>query len=543
MIAVPIISSNGTELPATFQLVSVEVVRELNRIPTAQLVFADGDIPKSEFPALDSDALEPGAKIEIKVREGDEITALFKGLVARVRFDLTGLGPRLFVDCKDKVFRLTRPRRSAIYSDSTDADAIGTILRRAKVDAGDLGEGGEKQLALVQYDASDWDFIVSRAESVGSGVVVKDGELSVVPLSVSGSANRTVELGIDDIADFELELDAGGQHPDITAIGWDLSQGAVTEAAAAEPISPAQGNVDPGKAATSLGVDDAVLRHLVPLSGAELKAWASARLAQDRLAMFRGRISIGSAGDIAPMDLIKLRGFGARFNGKALVTGIRHTIEGNQWRTDLRLGLSAEPFTQTADIVASPAQGLLPAARGLSIGVVSEYADDPDGEFRVKVTLPGVTGGDDTLWARLTAPEAGKERGFFFRPDPGDEVVLGFLADDPRQPIVLGALFGSKNKPPKPFSDVSKENISKGLATKHGISLDLTDEDGKAIIHLKTPKGTLTIDDDSGEIKLSDGNKNSIVLSKEGVAIKSGKDFKLEATGKVALKGASINAN
>lgn len=543
MVAVPIISSNGTELPEAFQLVSVEVVRELNRIPTAQLIFADGEIPKSEFPALDSEALEPGAKIEIKVRQGDEITSLFNGLVSRVRFDLGSLGPRLYVDCKDKAFRLTKPRRSAIYSESTDADAIATILRRAKVDAGDLGGGGEKQLALVQYDASDWDFIVSRAESAGSGVVVMDGKLSVLPLSVSGSAARAFELGIDDIADFELELDVGSQHPDVTAIGWDLPQGSITDAAAADPISPAQGNVDAAKAGSSLGFEEAVLRHMVPLSSSELKAWASARLAQDRLAMFRGRISIGGAGDIAPLDLIKLDGFGARFNGKALVTGIRHTIEGNQWLTDLRLGLSAEPFAKTSDIIATPAQGLLPAARGLSIGVVSEYADDPDGEFRVKVKLPGVTGGEDTLWARLTAPEAGSERGFFFRPDPGDEVVIGFLADDPRQPIVLGALFGSRNKPPPSFAELSKDNVSKGLVTKHGIALDLIDKDGKQIIHLKTPKGTLTIDDDSGEIQLSDGNRNSIILSKEGVAIKSGKDFKLEATGKVALKGASIDAN
>ena len=542
MVAVPIITGNGKELPATWELVSVEVVHELNRIPTAQLIFADGEIPKSEFPALDSDALQPGAAIEIKVRVDDKVTPLFKGLVARVRLDYANNGPRVAVECKDKAFRLTKPRRSTIFPESTDADAFATILGRAKLAAGDLG-GGEKQLTLVQYDASDWDFIVSRAESSGRGVVVKDGKLSVLPLAVSGSAALAVELGIDEVGDFELELDAESQHPDVTAIGWDLPQRKVTDAAAAKKVEPAQGNVDPAKVGRDLGLADAVLRHLVPISGGELKAWASARLAQDRLAMFRGRLSIGGTGEIDPLNLIELKGFGARFNGKALVTGIRHTIEGNQWSTDLRLGLAAEPFTRTADIVAPPAQGLLPAARGLSIGIVSEYKDDPDGEFRVRVTLPGVSGGEDKVWARLIAPEAGSGRGFFFRPDPGDEVVLGFLAEDPRQPVVLGALFGSKNKPPKPFADVSKDNIAKGLVTKHGIALDLTDKDGKAIIHLKTPKGTLTINDDKGEIELSDGHKNSLVLSKKGVTIKSGKDFKLEASGKVELKGASINAN
>jgi len=32
-------------------------------------------------------------------------------------------------------------------------------------------------------------------------------------------------------------------------------------------------------------------------------------------------------------------------------------------------------------------------------------------------------------------------------------------------------------------------------------------------------------------------------MSKDGIEIKSGKDFKLEAKGKVTLKGASIDAN
>lgn len=543
MVAVPNITSNGSELPSTFELTSIEVVREVNRIPYAQIVLADGDIPNSKFPALDSDALEPGAAIEIKVSDGDTTTPLFKGLVARVRLEFANGGPRLAVECKDKAFRLTKTRRSVIYPKGTDADAIGTILNRAKIDAGDLESGAGDQPVLVQYDSSDWDFIVSRAEAGGSGVVVRDGAMSVVPLAVSGGAARTLQLGIDDISDFELELDAGCQYPDVSAIGWDLPERAITDAAAASPVKLAQGNIDPADAGRSLGLDDAVLRHLVPASATELKAWASARLAQSRLAMLRGRITIGGGGDLALMDLIELSGFGDRFNGNALVTGVRHTIEDGGWTTDLRLGLSAEPFSEAADIVAQPAHGLLPGARGLSIGVVSDYADDPDGEYRVRLTLPGMSASDDTLWARLAAPEAGSGRGFFFRPEPGDEVIVGFLGEDPRQPVVLGALYGSKNKPPSSFAQLSKDNISKGLVTKHGIAVDLKDKDGKAAISLKTPKGLITIDDDKGEIQLTDGNSNNIVLSKDGVAIKSGKDFKIEAPGKLVLKGATIDAN
>lgn len=542
MIAVPVITSNGAELPESFELISVEVVREVNRIPFARLLFDDGDLPSATFPALDSADLAPGATLAIKVRLGDEITPLFEGLVQRLRLEHADGRPRLAVECKDKAARLTSPRRSAIYVENTDGDAVAAILRRNGLDLGTIDLEGAATPTLVQYEASDWDFIVSRAEAGGCVVVVADGELSVARLDLSVAAVRSLKLGIDGIEEFELELDAGGQHPDVSAVGWDLTASAASEPATAAPLALEQGDLKPDAVGRSLGLEEAELRHLTPASAAELKTWASARLAYNRLAMIRGRIALSGAGDIAPLDLIELNGFGARFDGKALIAGVRHSVDSSGWRTDLTLGLSPERFSETPNILGTPAQGLLPAARGLSLGVVVGHADDPDGEFRVKVKIPGVTG-EETLWARLAAPEAGNERGFFFRPDPGDEVVVGFLAEDPRFPIVLGALFGSNNRPPSAFADLTEDNIPKGLVTRHGIEIALTDQDGKPILKLATPKGKLSIDDDKGEIALSDGNENSILLSKDGVTIKAGKDFKIEAVGKIVLKGASIDAN
>ncbi len=541
MVAVPVVSANGEELSADFELISAEVEREANRIPSARLVFEGGDIARKLFPALDSDSLKPGAEIEIKVQDGDTVTPLFKGLVLRLNMEIIAGVPRLLVDCRDKAFKLTKPRRSLIYAEGTDSDAIGAILTRTGITAGDLGPAGPNQPALVQYDASDWDFIVSRADANGLAVIVKDAELSLVKPDVSGSAAVSIQLGIDEIDEAELELDAGDQYPDMSAVGWDMTQGAVTDPSAADPVTLAQGNVDPADAGSALGLDEAVLPHMVPAPGPELKAWASARLARSRLAMVSGRVTLGGT-DIAPMDLLGLAGFGDRFNGTALVSAVRHVVEEGSWRTDVRLGLPAQGFAVTApDIISPPSQGLLPAARGLHIGLVGGYEDDGDGEYRVRVRIPGMASDSDLLWARLTTPEGGNERGFFFRPNEGDEVVIGFLGEDPRQPVVLGALFGSKNKPPTDFADVSEDNVAKGIATKNGIALLLTDQD-KPIVALKTPAGSLTIDDDGKQIILKDA-KSSITLSDSGLVLKTDGDFTIEASGAVKIKGSTIDAN
>ena len=178
---------------------------------------------------------------------------------------------------------------------------------------------------------------------------------------------------------------------------------------------------------------------------------------------------------------------------------------------------------------------------GLHIGIVSATADDPNAENRVKVTLPGLPDGSDGLWARLAMPEAGKDRGWYFWPEPGDEVVLGFFNQDPRQPVILGSLFGSKNAPPAAIVDASDKNGRRGLVSKKGITIGLVDDD-KAQLYLQTPgKNKIVLDDDGELIELSDQHGNKITLDKNGITLKSAKDFKVDASGPVEIKGSKVD--
>ena len=540
MVAVPVITSGGATLPDEFALVSLEVVREIDRVPYARLLFDDADIAAGKWPSLEADALKPGAALDIKVREDDVTTALFQGLVVRLGLEVTDGSPMISVEAKDKAFRLTRPRRTAIFTDSTDADAIGKILTNAGVTRGDLGPDGTSQPSLVQYDSSDWDFIQLRARANGLAVVVTDGELSLKPLSLDGAEAAQLHLGIDAIEEIELELDASDQYPGIEATGWDLPAQALTDPTAAAALALKQGDVAPADAGDAIGLNDAVLAHLAPLGGSELKAWASAELARARLGMIRGRVRVPGTGAVALLDLVKLAGVSTRFNGSALVTGVRQSIDSGGWRTDLKLGLSVDPAPAQRDISSPPAAGLLPPAQGLRIGLVSGFQEDDTGEYRVRVRLPGA-GDSNELWARLATPEAGDKRGFVFRPEVGDEVIVGFLADDPRQPVILGALFGSKNAPDAAYKPADT-NAAKGIRTKNGIELALNDQD-KPVVALKTPASAITLDDDKKELRLADGNGNSLVLNDKGVTITSAAAFKLNADGKVAIKGESVDVN
>ena len=128
--------------------------------------------------------------------------------------------------------------------------------------------------------------------------------------------------------------------------------------------------------------------------------------------------------------------------------------------------------------------------------------------------------------------DAGNDRGSFFRPEIGDEVILGFINNDPREAIVLGQLNSSKNPAPLQAQDT---NHLKGFFTRSKMKFQFDDE--KSIITLDTPGGnSLVIDDDAQTITLQDQTGNKIEMSPSGIKITSPKDISIEATGKIAAK-------
>jgi uncharacterized protein involved in type VI secretion and phage assembly len=211
------------------------------------------------------------------------------------------------------------------------------------------------------------------------------------------------------------------------------------------------------------------------------------------------------------------------------------------------------------DIMARMEEGTGAASRinGVVVGVVTNN-QDPDGMGRVKVKFPWLSDADESNWARVAVPMAGKERGFYFLPEVDDEVLVAFEQGDARFPYVLGALWNGKDAPPVKNDD-GKNNI-RVIKSRSGHVIRLTDEDGKEMIELidkseknsivfDTAKNTITITTDK-DITLS-ASQGTIKLDAQKIEIKSSADTKIEAgagmdakaTGQMNIKGATVNIN
>ena len=194
---------------------------------------------------------------------------------------------------------------------------------------------------------------------------------------------------------------------------------------------------------------------------------------------------------------------------------------------------------------------------GVVIGVVTNN-QDPEGLGRVKVQFPWLSEADESNWARIAAPMAGKERGMYFLPEVNDEVLVAFEHGDVRFPYVLGALWNGQDLPPT-TNDDGKNNL-RVIQSRSGHIIRLNDEDGKEKIEIvdksaknsivfDTANHTITITTDKditlsatqGTIKL-EAQKIELTSSAE-TKIEAGAGMDVKANATMNIKGATVNIN
>lgn len=517
-------------MPRTDQLLSVSVVSSANHIATARLAYRDGAAATGDFPLSNGSLFVPGAEVEILAGAGNAPDLLFKGLVVRQRLKVReGSPPQLVVDCRHAATKMSLRRRGATYLDMTDGDVIGQLFSDAGLSA-TVAATTVSHKHLVQYDSTDWDFLVTRAQACGQLVLTRGADLETRAPALSGAPVATLAFGAT-LMELDAEIDARAQTKAVKTLTWNAADQAVHSLDASPPSFTGPGNLAADDLADALGVDALDLRHAM-LPDDEASAAAAARFIQARVGKVSGRAMCAGLGQVRPGDVVELAGVGDRFNGQVLVTGVRHEMDSSQgWRTHLQFGGSDDDPARRQRLEASPSSTLLAPVHGLQIGIVTDN-EDPDGEFRVRLRLPLIDPAGDGVWARVACADAGGDRGLMIRPEIGDEVVVGFFDDDPRSPVLLGMLHSSAHAAPL---TPSNDNDEKTFKSRSGIQVLINDKD--TVITLSTPAGhQFVLDDKDGSVLLKDKNGNSIKLDSAGIAIESKADFKLSASQGVELK-------
>jgi Rhs element Vgr protein len=520
---------NNEEVSREYSIISITVSNEINRIPRAKIIISDGDVAEGDFQASNTDLFIPGNEIEIKAGYHSEEETIFKGIIIRHGIKVKSAGrSTLVIDCKDKAVKLTAQRKSAYYNNIKDSDLLSEIISDYDLTA-DVEDTSFEHPELVKFNCTDWDFLITRAEVNGLLTIVDDGSITVASPDMAQDSVFTLSYGTS-LMEFEAEMDAANQVSSVKSVTWDLTNQELLEEEGTAPGYTEQGNFTIDDLSAILNSNDLVQYHGGDIESEQLQKWADAKFIKSHLAKIKGRARFQGSALVKPGKLVTFERVGDRFNGNAFVSAVVHQIFNGEWLTDIQIGLSPQWFSKTSDIIETQASGLLPAINGLHIGKVVQIGeDDKDGYHRIMIRLPFVesVGATDAqgIWARTCNVFAGDKRGMIFRPEIDDEVLIGFINDDPRDPVILGALNSGKSPAPIEASD---DNFEKGIYTLGEMKLVFNDDEKSVLIETKSGNSVLLSEKEAG-IVITDENQNSITMSSDGIEIKSAKDILLKA--------------
>ncbi len=523
--------SNGHPVAASTQMISVSVNRAVNAIPRATLVIADGDMPSQSFHNSDSADFALGAKIKICAGYGDQEECIFDGVVIKHAIKITGENvSRLIVECRDEAVKMTIGRNNANYVDQKDSDIIAKLIGAHGLHA-DVETTSFQHKALAQYSCSDWDFMLSRAAANGQLVIVTDGVVAVAAPQASISATLGVTYG-NDLIEFHAEMDARSQLASVQAAAWDPKTQSVMFTAEAMPANlNAQGNLDSATLAKVLGASKLTLQTAAPQSESALDTLAKAAQMKAGLARICGSMKFQGSAKAKVGGLITVKGVGARYSGDVFVSAVHHEMGEGNWITEAEFGVAPDWFTGRTEFVEPRVSGVLPSVQGLQIGVVMANDGDPENENRVRVSTPLMQIANDGVWARLGQFYASDNAGVFFMPEVGDEVILGYLDNDPSAPIILGSVYSSSRQPPL---ESTAQNNRKAIVTRSKLRIEFDDED--KVISVTTPgNNKLIFSDKDQSILVQDQNLNTLELSPAGITLASPKDIKISAKGTISF--------
>ncbi|WP_439412915.1 phage baseplate assembly protein V [Enterobacter ludwigii] len=516
---------------STLGIRHLRVQQQINDIPVARLelrIPTDNPGMMNTGSPQEISRFTPGARVEITLDE----TPLFNGYLVQKKMLLKGKYWSVRLEARHALQKLTFLPRSRVFRQNNDGAVLEELLKptnvKVKMDQQTKVLLGNEHDQLIQFRLSDWQFLCSRLLSTNCWLLpdaASDGGI-IRPLSDAAVNHRELARDSDKYTLYEVNLSFDDRFTldSLSLQGWDIAAQGLT----AEQKSQS-GTFCPWKPAVQAGQspdgaqDYALAFSMMP--EATLKTLSDSWLNHQQMTGVQGSVLLAGTRDFAPGDSLTLSNFGMELDGTVILSGVNQQFDTeNGWRSELVIGMPASML--------EPA----PPVRSLHIAKVAEFTADPLNLERIAIHLPALNLPDSLVFARLSKPWASNGSGFCFYPEPGDEVVVGFIDSDPRYPMILGALHNPKNIAPFPPDE---KNNRKELVVSHaGNTQALMINTDEKTLMLRAEDNTLTLTSEGG---IQVQTPKALNLHADMLGLQAGSDLSIEGKQQVEITSAKIN--
>jgi phage protein D len=526
-------------------LIDIRVEQSLWVASRFTLRFIDKD-----FEIIDGSTFAIGKEVKIGFSNGTAVTHVMTGEIGSLASEQATYGLHEFVvSGYDLSHRLGNETKIRSFTNQKYSDIASRI-------AGEHGLQAEVTATTITFPylmqtTTDHEFLTEIAFRAGYDWWVEDAKLLFKPRADPAKV-ADLELGVT-LGRFKARFSVAEQATGTKVTSWDGVNQTVIESKSSTRAGDgkladtgSKASLLTGRTASKANAGVATLSTVLAETTAEANELAESygRLLAGAELVAKGEV--WGRPDLRAGKVVHIKGVGSKLTGDYLLASVEHLVTRASGLTTRFTTGGAESRSIVDLLGGRDGRADRFGRTGVVVGVVTNN-QDPDNLGRVKVSFKGLSKADDSNWARLVLPGAGKARGAMFLPQIDDEVVVAFEQGDLRRPYVIGGLWSAKAAPPSTKVAEGKNVTDWLIQSKNGHVMLLRDGDGADKKHfsvvLDDKKSTLFLGEDKIQIisngktiEMKDG-KSSIVMDGKGGITITGKNVTIEAQQDLVLKG------
>ncbi|MEZ0005367.1 type VI secretion system secreted protein VgrG [Flavobacterium sp. 28YEA47A] len=479
--------------------------------------------------AIDKAQSYIGQAIKITINPSNMMTAsplTFNGIITEAQMVRTaGASGGIIINGFSPTILLEGTPNTKSYTDKSLTDIVQEVTGNYSADSLKPAVSVQKDASLpytVQYSESDFSFLCRIAQKKGQWFYFNGEELI---FGKPKSKNFTLEYGRS-LHSFNIEMRA--KSLGFEYVGYDPSNGETQRASSSEANYQPEGySKSVFESSKKLFPNSSTMLYFHSLEEGNSKTHLTDRVTTQLQSRTADLVTAKGDSDETGLrigDVIDIKEPAFSLTGN-LLDGLQEQNFGSYIITDImhicdESGNYHNTFDAVPDTVISPPYGNVhsfPVAESQPATVISN--DDPAGLGRIQVAFAWQKdAGANTPWIRMTNPHSGGGKGFYFIPEVGEEVLVGFEGGNAEKPFVLGAMYNGSA-----LSEYhTSGNDKKVIQTRSGTKVIMNDAEGSVFI--EDPSGNTWLMDGKGNINVN-APKNMTFTIGENFNISVGKDM------------------